>query len=190
MKKLIKKAKDTYRNIKPYSYILNFVLFAAKILLSIFSKSFIFIISSLYNLGIGFAKKKNYSEEKSSVSTGMFLIMASIAFILYSIYIIVSHKVSSYSLYTGLAIATVSFTEIGYSIYGIIKSKNQTDEKSNILKLINFATALISLELTQAALLSFTNSGMDSSLYNGLIGIVVGSISCIIGIIILLKKEK
>lgn len=56
--------------------------------------------------------------------------------------------------------------------------------------LVNLATAVISLELTQSALLSFTQVSLDNSLYNGIIGIAVGTISLIIGIIICFKKDE
>jgi len=54
--------------------------------------------------------------------------------------------------------------------------------------LINLATALVSLQLTQSALLSFNNASVDNSLYNGIIGIIVGLAALTIGTIICLKS--
>lgn len=99
-------------------------------------------------------------------------------------------RIVNYDLYKGILIATVTFFDIGYSIYGIIKESKNNDTQNKLLRLINLATALISLELTQSALLSFTMVGVDNSLYNGLIGIIVGTCSLLIGIIIIIKDVK
>lgn len=184
MKKTIKSIKKYYNNIKSYFYLGNFIVFFSKILLSFITNSFALIISSIYNLEIGFARKKVYSNKKEFTSIGGFIIMASISFIIYSVWIIYAHKMVNYNLYTGLMIATITFYDIGYSIYGINKSIKNNNKQNKLLMLINLATALISLELTQSAILSFTQVGIDNSLYNGIIGIIVGFISLIIGIII------
>lgn len=176
--------------IKKYTYIGNLLLFFLKILLSILTKSFAFIISALYNLGIGIAKKNTYKDNRNNYKIGLYVVLASIAFIIYSIWIIIFHKSTNYNMYIGLAIATITFVDIGYSIYGIIKNSKDNNNQNKVLMLVNLATALISLELTQSALLSFTQVGVDNSLYNGLIGIVVGVSSLIIGIIILFKKDN
>ena len=67
-------------------------------------------------------------------------------------------------------------------------SQRNNNKQNNLLMLVNLATALISLQLTQSALLSFTQVGVDNSLYNGIIGIVMGISSLVIGIIICFKK--
>ena len=70
-----------------------------------------------------------------------------------------------------------------------MKEKKHRNYENKMLMLINLATALISLELTQSALLSFMQLGIDNSLYNGLVGILTGFISFFIGFIIY-KKNK
>lgn len=190
MMKIIDFTKGKYKEIKPHFYIINILIFIAKIFLFVITKSLVFVISSLYNLGIGLAKRKIYSQEDDYKFIGSFVIMASLCFIIYSTCTIIFHKIVNYDLYIGITIATVTFYEIGYSIYGIRKSIKNNNKQNNLLMLVNLATALISLELTQSALLSFTQVGVDNSLYNGIIGIVVGVSSLVIGIIICLKKDK
>ena len=190
MGRIIDFIKKKYQQIKPYTYLTNIIIFIAKIVLFFITKSLVFIISSLYNLGIGLARKKIYSNEANYKSIGSFVIMASLCFIIYSTWTIISHKIVNYSLYVGITIAAVTFYDIGYSIYGIIKSIKNNSRQNNLLMLVNLATALISLELTQSALLSFTQINVDNSLYNGIIGIVVGISSLVIGIIICFKKDK
>jgi len=84
-----------------------------------------------------------------------------------------------------IIIAAVTFTDIIIAIIGIIKSNK---EEKNI-KLVFLATSLISLTLTQTAILSFTNKGSDMSKYNGMCGMLFGLVAIVIGIIILNRKE-
>lgn len=190
MKHMIKQLKSKYKQIRPYSYLINFLVFIAKIVLFFLTKSVAFVILSLYNLGIGIARKNIYSNKKDYTTIGSFVIMASLCFIFYSIWIIIFHKSVNYDLYIGISIATVTFYDIGYSIYGIYKSIKNSNNQNNLLMLVNLATALISLELTQSALLSFAQIDIDNSLYNGIIGIIVGISSLIIGMIICFKRGK
>lgn len=188
MKEIIYCIKNVSKKIKPYLYISNLFLFVSKIILFMLTKSLFFIISSLYNLCIGLAKLKVYSKKENCWIVGLFIIFGSICFSLYSAWTIVVKRVVNYDLYTGIFIATVTFFDIGYSIYGIIKESKNNDAQNKLLKLINLATALISLELTQSALLSFTMVGVDNSLYNGLIGVIVGFCSLVIGTFIIIKN--
>lgn len=181
--------KNILKKIKPYVYMTNLFLFLFKIILFLLTKSLFFIISSLYNLCIGVAKIKVYSKKENYWTIGLFVIFASICFTLYSIWTIIAKRTVNYDLYTGIFIATITFFDIGYSIYGIIKKSNSNNIQNKLLKLINLATALISLELTQSALLSFTMVDVDNSLYNGLIGIIVGISSLVIGIFIIIKNK-
>ncbi len=190
MGKIIDFTKREYQQIKPYTYLTNILIFISKIVLFFITKSLTFAISSLYNLGIGLARKKIYSNKENYKSIGSFVIMASLCFMIYSIWTIIYHKIVNYNLYIGVTIAAVTFYDIGYSIYGIIKSIKNNNRQNNLLMLVNLATALISLELTQSALLSFIQVNVDNSLYNGIIGISVGISSLIIGMIICFKKDK
>ena len=180
--------KLNYTIIKPYLYFSNIILFIFKIILFLLTKSFYFIISSFYNICVALAKKNVYLKKENYKRVGIYLVLASIWFIFYSVWIILFHKTSSYHMYVGIAIAAVTFADIGISIYGIVKSKN--DKQNKVLKKVNLATALISLELTQTAILSFTNFGVDNSFYNGIVGIGVGFLSLMIGILILYEKDN
>lgn len=188
MKVKYNRIKSWINNKKRYFYLSNIILFIFKILLFFLTKSLSFIISSSYNLCIGIAKKNIYKSKNNNSLIGIYVILAGISFISYSIWTIYTHKTVNYSLYTGVVIATVTFFDIGYAIYNIVKNIKEKNKNNKYLSLINLATALISLELTQSALLSFTMSGVDNSLHNGLIGIVVGLSSILIGIII--KNNK
>ena len=120
MRSIVVSFKRIYKNLKPYFYFSNLVIFTAKGVLFLLTKSFLFIISSFYNLGIGLAKRKIYFNKINYASVGIFLVMVSMFFIIYSIWTIVMHKVVHYHIYSGITIATITFYDIGYSIYGII----------------------------------------------------------------------
>lgn len=190
MKKIVRSVKQKYEKFKPYMYIGNLIVFLIKVILFFITLSWILLISSFYNLGIGLARKKVFSKNNNYISIGIFVSLASLFFILYSIWIIVDHKIVNYNLYVGILIATVTFYDIGHSIYGIVKSIKHNNSQNNLLMLVNLATGIISLELTQAALLSFTQIGVDNSLHNGLLGIVVGVCAFLIGILICLKQKE
>lgn len=177
------------KRIKPYSYFSNLLVFCIKLVLFFKTGSYAFIIASLYNLALGLARKKIYFNKKNFFSVGFFLIMASLCFIAYSYWIIISHYIVYYNIYMAITIATITFYDIGRSIYGIVESKRYHSAFNNVLMLVNLAVALISLELTQSALLSFTQVGVDNSLYNGIIGIFVGIMALIIGVIICFKSK-
>lgn len=174
--------------IKPYSYLINVFMFILKVIVFLITKSYGVLISSFYNLIIGFTKKKIYSNNKYDY-VGYMIILASFCFIVYSVLVIIEHKLVNYNLYNGLLVATISFFDIGYSIYGIVKSKCK-NKQLHTLKLVNLATSLISLQLTQSAILSFTQVGVDNSLYNGLIGILAGIGAILVGIVAQLNRKK
>ena len=190
MKEIVRSVKQKYEKVKPYMYIGNLIIFLMKVILFFITFSWIILISSFYNLGIGLARKKVYSKNDNYISIGIFVSLASIFFILYSIWIIIDHKIVNYNIYVGILIATVTFYDIGHSIYGIVKSIKRNNPQNNLLMLVNLATGIISLELTQAALLSFTQIGVDNSLYNGLLGVILGICAFIIGLVICLKRNE
>lgn len=65
MGRFIDFTKKKYQQIKPYYYVANILVFIAKIVLFFIIKSLSFVISSLYNLGIGLARKNIYSNMES-----------------------------------------------------------------------------------------------------------------------------
>lgn len=129
------------------------------------------------------------------IKTGILILIASILFINYSIAVLKLQMNSSYHMYVALLIATVTFTDITIATIGIVKAKKKNDLETEMIKYTNLATALISLSLTQSAILSFTNENQDMSMWNGIGGIVMGSLACIIGVYMIVngsikKRQK
>ena len=178
--------KNIIKTINKESYIFNFLLGTTKIFIGLFFHFYSFCISAMYNLMLGFSKYK--AKKVKSNYTGLFIILSSLLYISYSIFIIKEHVNANYHMYIGILIAAITFTEIGVAIYGIIKNKNNL--KNKVEKQLNLCSAIIALSLTQQALMSFTNPGKDISLYVGIGGIVFSSITIIIGIIIQISLLK
>jgi hypothetical protein len=59
-----------------------------------------------------------------------------------------------YSDIVAIAIAAFTFTEIGVSVHGIVTTRKNREPIMEAVKLTNFSTSLISLVLTEAALMS------------------------------------
>jgi hypothetical protein len=87
----------------------------------------------------------------------------------------------TYDLVTALAIATFTFTEISVSVYGISTARKAKNLTLMAAKRINLVTALISLVLTQSALLGIEGTP-NAARYCGWTGLIFGGISAIIGL--------
>ncbi len=178
--------KNLIKKINKESYIFNFIFGIAKLFIGLFIQFYSFCISAMYNLMLGISKY-NAKRVKSNY-TGLFIILSGLLYIAYSIFIIKKNVNANYHMYVGILIAAITFTEIGVAIYGIIKNKESL--KTKIEKQLNLCSAIISLSLTQQAIMSFTNPGKDISLYVGIGGIIFSSITIIIGIIIQISLNK
>ncbi|OMD55328.1 hypothetical protein BSK51_04570 [Paenibacillus odorifer] len=74
----------------------------------------------------------------------------------------------TYSMHVALAITCMTFVEIVMAVHGaIVMMRKGKAPAVSAIKLSNLAASLISLVLTQTAILSFTHQG-DMSYYNGL----------------------
>lgn len=181
MNNTIKKYKQLIINI---TYVFNFIIGAIKIILSILSKSVLLFIYAFYNIGIGIAKgtaiKKSDNYKRYYLSS-IIVLFSSLFYVLYSIGICLYGSNKKYNKYVAIAIATFTFIDITFSIIEIFKSKKIKDIKNNCIKQINFASSLISMSLTQTALLSFTTE-KDMSLFYGIGGVFFGSLSIFMSI--------
>ncbi len=175
-----------------------------KVLVSLITFSFFFIISALYSVGVGVAKiiyfkglkKTNNNitiERQYYLRMGFVLMITSIIYITYMIRLYFYPSNFNYGEILAIAIAFISFLELGFSIRGLLKSNRNNDLLLSGLKSVNLASSLTSIVLTQVALLSFTMTNTNPSNYNALAGIVFGSVCILISIVMffnyLLKKH-
>jgi alcohol dehydrogenase class IV/divalent metal cation (Fe/Co/Zn/Cd) transporter len=167
---------------------LNIALAAGKLALGAYSMSLFLCVSALYNVGVACARRialkgyrSNQAEYRTYRKIGVVMAVSGAVFIVYCLRLFLHGSNVRYSLIESLIIATITFAEIGSSVYGIAVTGNGYSPVLVALKLTSLASALISLALTQTAILSFTADG-DMSFYNGLSGMVFGGGAALIGV--------
>lgn len=179
----------------------NFLVGCGKLLMGIISLSIFTCVSAFYTYGMVVAKlcalmglKKEREKQYAHYRlTGIILIVTSILYVVYAARLLWNPEVSHYHIYVGLAIATFNFTEIGLNIRGVILARKNDTLLFHALKMVSLAASLISLVLTQTAILSFTHEGMtdyNPSVSNGIMGVLMGSISMLIGVFMLFRVKQ
>lgn len=174
-----------------------------KLVMGIISLSFFTCVSAMYTFGMVAAKLVAISgilkEENSRAQyryyklSGIILIGASAAYILYSVWIQSHPPTAKYHMYIALGIATVTFTEITLNIRGVIVEFKNKSPLFHALKMINLASSLISLVLVQNAILSFADTDINpsdsrlSEMSGGLIGIFTGSLALALGVVMMIR---
>lgn len=179
----------------------NFLVGTGKLAAGLISISFFTCVSAFYTYGMVIAKvcalkgigkdrQKQYAHYRL---TGIILIAASILYAVYAARLLWYPEVSHYGMYVGLAIATFTFTEIGLNVRGVIIERKNKELLYYALKMVSLAASLISLVLTQTAILSFTHEDAaeyNPSFSNGIMGLLMGSVSTGIGVFMLLRVKK
>lgn len=181
----------------------NILVGAGKLIMGILSFSVFTCVSAFYTFGMVLAKlfalsgiSKGKSRElqcRYYMISGEVLIIASALYIAYSARLFFYPEVSSYHPYVGITIAAFTFTELTLNIRGVILERHNHTLLIHAIKMINLASSLICLVLTQTALLSFTHEreiGYDPSLSNGLMGVLMGSAATLLGVIMVIRVNR
>lgn len=158
-----------------------------KILMGIISVSWLLVFSAFYNFGMATARGAILKEKRSIV--GWIVIVSSVLFVINSYGIYQNGAKAEYTRNVAILIAAITFTDIVMAIVRIVRAGKNNEPERRIIGWVSLATALISLTLTQTAILSFTQPGRDMSQYNGMCGMIFGCAAVIIGVIILRTKE-
>lgn len=177
----------------------NAAMAAGKIILGILTGSVFLAINSLYNAGMGLIRVFAIKTDRETGAGGMppkeikkrkydfymiaggILMVCSAVYMIFSIRLFIGYTTMKYSMVAGIAIAAITFTEIGVAVRGIAVTRFDRRPVIEAIKLVNLACALISLVLTQTALLSFAYEG-DASFYNGISGMIFGAVAALIGL--------
>lgn len=185
----------------------NFTLAVSKIGLGIAALSFFPIVSAFYNMGFGIAKysavrehqrisivakkecERLHAELKCYHLIGIMVFVSSLIFTCYSSRLFLyKENFNTYNNVVAIGIATVTFTEIGLAIKGILNARKNDELITEAIKFVNLASALISLVLTQTALMSFAQKGELNTMHIGISGLLFGIISAIIGLNMMRRK--
>lgn len=188
------------------SFYKNMVMGIVKILLGLFTNSALVIANAFYNIVLCFGKivtilsrdinevswKKKFEiidtgkgkeKESSGIFLGVTIIFIGIVFLGASIHILKTKEVRNYYWVEVYLLILCTFIKIGVNIYGLIKWRKVGYSFLSI-KLTNFADGILSLALTQEAILSM--KGIENGwYYNGIIGISLSIIVCIIGFVLI-----
>ncbi len=121
--------------------------------------------------------------------SGVVLVLASCFYIAYAVQMYLHPVYTAYHPYVAMGIATVTFTEIGLNLRGVLMFRKSRTPLLHAIKTINLATSLISLVLTQAAILSFADETQDPSA-NGIMGAVAGTCALLLGVYMLLRVKR
>ncbi len=184
--------------------IYNFLWSVAKILFGLYQASFLYCLSGIYTLLIGFSKKifisnhsktaESINKESKSVIMGVLILIAGLTFGIYMGRLFFSPQDYFYSLISSILVALCSFIELGIAIYHLCKIRKKNDILLSSLRLCNLVSAIFALVLTQVAILSATGAN-DTAYFNGVTGVIAGLSAVGIGIYIIihsayLDKEK
>ncbi len=181
-----------------FSLFLNMILAIGKIVITIISGSFIFLISAGINACSFLSKMQCYSGIKhnskgkdfkiKNIFVACLLMLSGLMFVLYMGRLLLFHvKTFQYTEFLGINIALISFIEMGFAITGIIRVKKSGYFYRNI-KVINFASACTAIVLTQVAILSFTQLD-NANFVNGLTGVGIGFFIILLGIFVLILPK-
>ncbi|MBP1042940.1 hypothetical protein I6N95_18150 [Vagococcus sp. BWB3-3] len=178
---------------------LNFLVGSGKLVLGLLSLSLITCVSAFYTFGMASGKYMILRGSLKPLETqfryyrysGIILIITSLLYSAYSLHLLIDPVTTTYDMNVALIIATFTFIEIGLGIRGVIVELKNHSLLIHGLKMINLASALVSLVLTQTAILSFSDS--QTSLHptaNGLFGVLMGFCSAFLGCLMLIRIHR
>lgn len=180
-----------------WSSIGSYGMAAGKLIVAILSFSVFLLINAFYTAIIGYGKHqsilglsidKKHSELWYYKRIGWLIIIASLIYMIYATRLFITQQNISYEEIPAITIATITFSEIGVSVHGIVKAHKSNDLMRKAVKLLNLSSALISLVLTQTALLSIS-SDQAYPMANAISGFFFGTITLLIGGKMVLKKQ-
>lgn len=177
----------------------SIILGVGKIISGILSLSVFACMNGFYTLGMALAryvalagflqteeKKKSWFYYKLS---GGIMIVASLLYIAYSLWTIWHPKTVYYGEVIAITIAAITFTEVGLNLYGVLKNRKAVTPIIHSLKTISLATSLISMVLTQSAILAFADDVQNPSV-NGLLGSIMGGVAALLGVYLIWRINR
>lgn len=177
----------------------NILVGSGKLVLGLLSLSLITCVSAFYTFGMVSGK---YMILKGSLKpveeqhqyyriAGVILIVTSLLYSGYSLRLLFNPVTVVYDMNVALIIALVTFIEIGIGIRGVIVELKNHSLLIHGLKMINLASAFVSLVLTQTAILSFSDSQTDlHPTANGLFGVLMGFCAAFLGCLMLIRIQR
>ena len=193
--------KSRQMGIKTVSCAGSLLLGLGTLVLGVATLSVFTCANALYTFGTAFAKscalaglfagRSQQEQFRYYKLSGLVLVLASVMYIIYSVRQLVFPENISVHMYAALGIATLSFTEITLNIIGVVRERKNHAPLFHALKMIDLASSLISLVLTQAALLSFASTQVQAHPQaNAAIGVLMGAAAVVLGFLMIARIHK
>jgi hypothetical protein len=165
----------------------NAAIALIKIAIGILTLSPLICVSGLYSVGIAAAKHfavkgvRDGERYRAYRRVGIAITVASALYILYALSLTLRGSANlRYDIVVSLAIATMTFAELAIAVRGIIGARRVKNLAVEAMKRTSLVCSLISLVLTQSALLSL--SGVENAArYCGYTGLIFGAACAVIG---------
>ena len=184
----------------------NLVLGVGKLILGIISLSPWFVVNAVYYLLLsacriqavrkllGTANIKDRYEKYNAEFTvykrsGVFLCLMGAVYFVVCLYMYFNGDRDTRNFNIILAIATIAFTKIVLSIIGLVKTKGLHNPILSVIKIASFTDAMVSIVVTQCALLSMEGSEHAVS-SSALFGMGCGVMFAGIGVFMILRKKS
>ncbi len=173
----------------------DIVFVLGKVILGVISMSGFMFVNALYSAGMGIAKynavrvqDKGLREQiHSFFEIGAGIFGASLCYVIYSLRMFERGKSAKFNMIIALIIAAYTFTELFLIIRDYIKARKTGNMISEKIKLIGLSSTLICVVITQVAIMSISYEG-DASFYNGLSGVIFGSLAALIGVYMMIRS--
>lgn len=179
----------------------NALVGLGKLIVGIVSLSPFACASALYTFGMvtaksyvlaGVVREEGAGDQRGRYRrAGLILIGVSLLYMLYSARLFFYPANSAYPMSVALAIAAFTFTELTLNLRGVIIERKNHTLLVHAVKMLNLASSLICLVLTQTAILSISSDRMEShSAANGLIGVIMGGAAALLGAAMVLRVGR
>ena len=210
--KIIKRFKELEKQEKIIFFlalttIVNILMAVVKLVFSLTLPSLWFFVNAIFNFILALLRvfsirdykkikmSKSVDEKlkigfKNYLNNGILLILLGISYFMVSVYIYYKGSFTNMHEYLTYLVSFMAFYSIFSAIYGMVKYKKDKTPIISAVKLTNFANALTSIVLTQVVLLDTFGGGMNTNLYDGVVGIFVSIIIISLGLYMIVDIKK
>ena len=187
--------------------IVNILMAVVKLVFSLTLPSLWFFVNAIFNFILALLRffsirdykkikmLKSVDEKlkigfKNYLNNGILLIFLGISYFMVSVYIYYKGSFTNMHEYLTYLVSFMAFYSIFFAIYGMVKYKKDKTPIISAVKITNFANALTSIVLTQVVLLDTFGGGMNTNLYDGVVGIFVSIIIISLGLYMIIDIKK
>ena len=175
----------------------NAVLGLGKIVSGAIGLSVFACVNGLYTVCMGVARLSTArgaaqggaaSSRRHAHVAGVMLTSASVLYMMYAGWTYFHPASSYYPKPVALAIATFTFVEIALNIKSLVQTRGSTSAVVKAIRIIGMASSIITLALTQEAILSFQGAGHDPAV-NAYIRCLTGLAAAILGAYVIVRTR-